>query len=64
MGYSLDPISSDCYEGTFCLINKLGIKDEHLLKELDTSFSVARIGKKDFSEKKTDPHVPAGAKPY
>ena len=45
MGYSLDPISSDCYEGTFCLINKLGIKDEHLLKELDTSFSVARIGK-------------------
>ena len=23
MGYSIDPISADCYEGTTCLINKL-----------------------------------------
>jgi hypothetical protein len=22
MGYSIDPISADCYEGTTCLINK------------------------------------------
>lgn len=26
MGYSIDPISADCYEGTTCLINKFGIK--------------------------------------
>ena len=28
MRYSIDPISADCYEGTTCLINKFGIKDE------------------------------------
>ena len=28
MGYSIDPITDDCYEGTTCLINKFGITDE------------------------------------
>ena len=28
MAYSIDPISADCHEGTTCLINKFGIKDE------------------------------------
>ena len=27
MGYSIDPITDDCYEGTTCLINKFGITD-------------------------------------
>lgn len=28
MGYSIDASTQDCYEGTTCLINKFGIKDE------------------------------------
>ena len=31
MGYSIDPITDDCYEGTTCLINKFGIADEKKL---------------------------------
>ena len=30
MGYSIDPISADCYEGTTCLINKFGFHAIHL----------------------------------
>ena len=45
MGYSLDPIASDCYEGTFCLINKFGIKDEDILKELEASVTLAKISR-------------------
>ena len=29
MGYSIDPVSANCYEGTTCLINKFGIKDKY-----------------------------------
>ena len=36
MGYSIDPISADCYEGTTCLINKLGITDERKLSQIET----------------------------
>ena len=31
MGYSIDSITSDCYPGTTCLINKLGIHNEDQL---------------------------------
>ena len=34
MAYSIDPISADCYEGTTCLINKFGIKDEKKLSQM------------------------------
>ena len=37
MGYSIDPISADCYEGTTCLINKFGIKDEKKLSQMETT---------------------------
>ena len=43
MGYSLDPISADCYDGTFCLINKLGITDEEKLKQFEAAVTFARI---------------------
>ena len=43
MGYSLDPISADCYEGTFCLINKLGIKDEEKLRNFEAAVTFAKI---------------------
>ncbi len=36
MAYSIDPISADCYEGTTCLINKFGIKDEKKLSQMET----------------------------
>ena len=36
MGYSIDPISDNCYPGTIVLINKLDIRDEETLNEADT----------------------------
>ena len=42
MGYSLDPVTSDCYEGTTCLINKFGITDEKTLSRLETMITTAK----------------------
>ena len=42
MGYSIDPISADCYEGTTCLINKLGITDERKLSQIETLITTAK----------------------
>ena len=42
MGYSIDPITADCYEGTTCLINKFGIKDETKLMQLETMITTAK----------------------
>ena len=36
MGYSLDPISDNCYPGTVVLINKFDIRDEAKLDEVET----------------------------
>lgn len=36
MGYSIDPISDNCYPGTTVLINKLDIRDEKTLNEAET----------------------------
>ena len=36
MGYSLDPISDNCYPGTVVLINKFDIHDEAKLNEVET----------------------------
>ena len=41
MGYSIDPITDDCYEGTTCLINKFGITDEIKLSQLETMIITA-----------------------
>ena len=35
MGYSIDPISANCYPGTTVLINKLDIRDEETLIEAE-----------------------------
>lgn len=43
MSYSIDTLQSDCYEGTSCLINKFGIKDEVILKELETTITLNKI---------------------
>ena len=29
MSYSTDPTTANCYDGTTCLINKFGIKDDN-----------------------------------
>ena len=42
MGYSIDPITDDCYEGTTCLINKFGIIDEKKLSQLETMITTAK----------------------
>ena len=50
MGYSIDAITEDCYEGTSCLINKLGIKDDKKLKEFEAAVTLAKA-----SELETQP---------
>ena len=42
MGYSLDPITADCYEGTTCLKNKLGIHDENQLAQVEAAITLVR----------------------
>lgn len=42
MGYSLNPSSADCYEGTTCLINKLNIRDEQVLSEIESQITFTK----------------------
>ena len=42
MSYSVDPIPDNCYEGTTCLINKIGIRDEVVLADLESKITVAK----------------------
>ena len=43
MGYSVEGGSSNCYEGTLTLINKLDIRDEEELARLETIMTTTRI---------------------
>lgn len=36
MGYSVDAVTDNCYEGTSCLINKFNIRDEKKLIEVES----------------------------
>ena len=42
MSYTLTPSSDNCYEGTTCLINKLGIRDETKLSEIEAQITFAK----------------------
>lgn len=42
MAYSIDSSSDSCYEGTTCLINKLGIRDETLLSQTESAYTLAK----------------------
>ena len=42
MAYSIEASSNGCYEGTTCLINKLGIRDEALLAQTESTYTLAR----------------------
>lgn len=42
MAYSIDSSSDSCYEGTTCLINKLDIRDEALLSQTESAYTLAK----------------------
>lgn len=42
MGYSIDSITANCYEGTTCLINKLDIRDEQKLSRIEADITFAK----------------------
>lgn len=42
MGYSIDPISANCYEGTTCLINKFDVRNEEQLMILEATITHAK----------------------
>lgn len=42
MGYSIDPITADCYENTTCLINKFNINDENILAQIEADITFAK----------------------
>ena len=42
MSYSLNPSSDNCYEGTTCLVNRLGIRDEKRLSEVEAQITFAK----------------------
>ena len=42
MAYSLNPSSDNCYEGTTCLVNKLGVRDEKKLSEIEAQITFAK----------------------
>ena len=42
MGYSIDPISANCYPSTTILINKFDIRDEEKLSQIESVISSAR----------------------
>lgn len=43
MGYSIDPISDGCYEGTSCLVNKFDIHDDKQLSKIEAEITLAKI---------------------
>jgi len=42
MSYSIDSIRNDCYEGTTCLINKFGIRDEQQLAAVEADITMLK----------------------
>lgn len=43
MSYSIDSLTNDCYEGTTCLINKFGIRDDKQLAVVESHITIAKI---------------------
>ncbi len=42
MIYSIEALTSGCYEGTSCLINKFGIRDQSALDEIEAAITMAK----------------------
>lgn len=49
MSYRIDSSTSNCYEGTTCLINKLGITDENKLKEFEGAVTFAKASELELN---------------
>ena len=49
MGYSIDTITADCYEGTTCLINKFGIKDDTQLSLIEGQITFAKGSELEYN---------------
>lgn len=49
MSYSIDSSTSNCYEGTTCLINKWGITDENKLKEFEGAVTFAKASELELN---------------
>nr|WP_294669173.1 hypothetical protein [uncultured Ruminococcus sp.] len=45
MLYSINSITDYCYEGTTCLVNKFGIKNEKQLSEIEANITFAKTSK-------------------
>lgn len=43
MAYSIEAIQDDCYEGTYCLINKLNIRNEKQLERAEADIAFAKV---------------------
>lgn len=43
MSYDMSSITSDCYDGTTCLINKFNIKNEQMLSKVEADITFAKI---------------------
>ena len=42
MSYSINASTDDCYEGTSCLVNKFGIRDDEKLSSLEAQITFAK----------------------
>ena len=49
MRYSIDSLTADCYEGTTCLINKLDIKNEEQLSQVEANITFAKASELERS---------------
>lgn len=42
MSYDINTLTDDCYTGTSCLVNKLGITDENKLSEIEANITLVK----------------------
>ena len=50
MSYSIDASTDGCYEGTTCLVNKLNIRDEEQLRNVEAAYTFARISQLELNQ--------------
>ena len=43
MPYSMELLKDNCYEGTTCLVNKLNIRDEKMLQQVESSITLVKF---------------------
>ena len=49
MPYDMTPSDDGCYEGTTCLINKFGVRDERILASLEADITFAKAARLEAS---------------